>query len=414
MERKNELIDFKLLLEIGSEYQVQKALCRMSQSNQIQAHRACLETQKPYLEKAVFALTKDVLPETILEGFDFLMNLQASYKDKVRAYSRQLLESLGGKELSKKTEKLFFYLDSPCPLIRYLAEELLKKISPCDLNIGVVEKHYIFYRSDASRVARDLIVKIIKSWDLPEMINNFSYLLTFQSAVDKEIKELGDLGVLKVMEQWPVHRLAKELGSLMAFEKSENYEIFELSAKLALRVLFERETADNKQFLNYLAALQKSVDEQTLRISEALALDILMDVSEDLLFEKRDFLILCQESKHSLIRRRSLVLLDRIPVTMFADYTEELLAYYKIGRYSLRKTVRRILYRIDSGKFVPILDKLLEAQRSVDHDYRELNASLALRIGTWQLVEHKDYLREMRDSKLINVATLAEELYAKV
>lgn len=413
--KKNEEIEqLQLLLKTGTEGQIQTFLCAISEKNQIQAYRVCLENQGRYLEEAVFSLLDNVSPISVLSEFDFLINSQASYKDKVRAYSRQLLQSLSSQQLSRKAEKLFFYLDSPCPLIRYLAEELLRKISPTDLSMEVVEKYYLLYRSDASRVARDLMIKIIKSWSPSEMINNFSYLLAFQSAVDTEIKELGDLGVLQVMEGWSIDRLAAELGNLVTFANSENYEVFELSAKLALRVLFEREVADNKYFLNYLVSLQKSVNEQTLRISEALALDVLMNASEDLLFEKRDFLILCQESKHSLIRRRALVLLDRIPVNRFADCTEDLLAYYKTGKYSLRKTVRRILYRIDSGKFVPILNKLLEAQRSVDAEFRELNASLALRIGSWQLAEQREYLSEMRDSKLINVAHLAQELYAKV
>ncbi|MFZ4632455.1 MAG: hypothetical protein ACOYL8_04655 [Patescibacteria group bacterium] len=387
----------------------------VSSHESIQACSICYETNRQEVREAANNYASKLRPEIIYDNLELLLNYQRSLSQNVRDFAKSKYELFNSQKLSENFTVLVAALGSNYTLVRFYAEELLIKIDPKDLfpRFNLLSDFYNAGPNCVRRIAKKMLIKTMHSFTAPLMLKHLSTIIEFQKSDDEDIKNLADWIYLTVVKcYWPFEKLSGELPFLIECRSSSSDMVSEVSASIFLAIAENWEIAKLSKDIDYLVTLQCFGENTIRRRSRDLSLKILEGYTPENLYKYRNFLIRCQESKFYSVRHQSNLLLAKIPISMYSNPADikSLIDWHYNGYRFVGKTVKRILFKIPAENYLPLLDDLIVAQRSIDHEHRYLNEALALRINIKDLRSKAEDISVWLGSGYVNVANLAREL----
>jgi len=361
-------------------------------------------------------MAKNVTEEQIIANFVPLIELKASCCQAVRDLTGNLLDRVPANKLAERFFDLIDTLHSPFYFIREESLLLLNKIKPESLvdqfeYLRKLEKlEEVEGNFDIIRMAKSLLLKIVKVWNIDQKVENYNYAVELQTSTDKEAKSVGSLLVLQVMETWETEKLKTFLLFFIGHTDTEKneFEVSEIASFLALKVLLASDMATRIINLNYITGFNYYCNKIIRGLFRSFALETMAFIDEEYLPNYALFLLQCLECKSKFDRKTAREFLkkinpDQLPV-------EDLLYFQASSLWRVRWACKKFAHKISEDILFDNLEIFIDLQKSVTPSIRHLASQLAASISVERLRLKKDLLQDCTKSRDVFVVDLAEAL----
>lgn len=255
---------------------------------------------------------------------------------------------------------------------------------------------------------RELLIKIVDSWSLDEKKRNFQAIRGFEESGNRNLSTAAHLAHLEVLAGAPIADLQEDLDYLIRMTSCSNSEISYSAAELAF-TFFQSEHSFQGIKEIHLEYCKSFNDWGRKSLRQGFRYLALQTISESGWIEPvkhASFLIGCLDSHSRHERSIALNLLRKINAD---DLPLDLLLQAQcstLGR--VRRQTRVLAKKISSDRLAENLELLLVAQERCNSDYRDLAASLALKIPKEKIIIKRNLLNHYLDSTNLRVGMLAK------
>jgi len=398
--------------------QLKSFLVAVPVNERLEACAICQESSCPEIREAAINFSNNLKPTVVYDSLGFLLDCQKSQNQQVRDFAKSKYNLFNSKILSANLLLLIGKVNSRFPLVGYYANELIVKIEPVDLAIRfkLLSDFFMCSTGEAYQATKKMLLKSAHSLT-PEMISaNYPVALELKNSDDSEIKNLGEWMYLMVAKScWSFVKIREIKPFLIQCRQSESEAVKEVAAYLFIKTVEFLPISGLVDELDYFISLQFSTNKEVRCKSRDFALAIMESYADDSnkvnrLYENREFLINCCESKFSSVTNRAKALLNRIPAQLFFEDVKHLIVWHASAYKEARKKIKKILFSIPADMYVDILEDLIDMQKAGDPEQRDLASELARRISSGRLLPKASYIQDCCNSGYEDVAMLAREL----
>lgn len=392
--------------------------------------KGCEVLQKaPSMRGYALNLLSRLKAESISANFSEVLGLLKSERDSLRTVAIEGLQKLSSQELVSNLDKLLMGLQSQYFFIRFYSEELIEKIELRDLRaqkevvIRNFLENYLAANNDSTgifvdwrRVIAKLLDKLLREFSAEETREHWQLL-----SITKDMSPLKMATAICHLKEmyFQIRSEGKSLSllwkKLSSYEKWGDEEVVEKVARIKIQAIAALPKEEQAVYLDYLVQISRSFYPVISLGAKEMALGILAN-NPEIASGQLKFLLDVWEDENYFLRRQAKRIVKSFSLADWVGNLPELLVRYERAGRDLRKLIKNSFNQPGVESFLDreFLKRALEAQRSIDEDYRQFAREQALKISNDQLNQVNKLLERLSKEKQKYTSRLARELLEKI